>query len=382
MSTNTTQIRAAVVREKGGPFYLEGLTLESPRRDEVLVRIVATGMCHTDIVARDQGLPVPQPVVLGHEGAGIVERVGADVVKVAPGDTVVLTFLTCGRCKPCLLGRMAYCEKLFPLCFGGSRLDGSTATVDDRGEKVHDRYFGQSSFATHALANERNVVKVNGDVPLERLGPLGCGIQTGAGAVMNALKVRPGTSFACFGAGAVGCSAIMAARAVGATTIIAIDLVPSRLEMAKELDATHVINGKETNPVEAIRDITGGGVDYSLEATGVPSALHQAIEALGVLGTCGILGVAPLGATVSFDVNNLMIPGKSIRGIVEGDSVPDVFIPQLIELNAQGRFPFEKLTKFYNLDQINQAAQDTEKGDTIKPIIRLSAPDLNSKGGP
>ena len=252
-------------------------------------------------------------------------------------------------------------------------MDGSTATIDGHGEKVHDHFFGQSSFATYALANERNVVKVSSDVPLERLGPLGCGIQTGAGAVMNALNVRPGTSFASFGAGAVGCSAIMAARAVGATTIVAIDIVPSRLEMAKELGATHAINSKQINPVEAIRDITGGGADYSLEASGDPSALHQAIEALGSLGTCGIVGAEPLGTEVSFDVNTLMIQGKGIRGILEGESVPDIFIPQLIELNAQGRFPFEKLTKFYSLDQINQAVHDSEKGDTIKPIIRLSA---------
>jgi aryl-alcohol dehydrogenase len=372
MSKNTRQIRAAVVREKGGPFRIETLSLEGPRRDEVLVKVVATGLCHTDMVARDKGYPVPHPIVLGHEGAGIVESVGADVVKVAPGDSVVLTFLTCGRCRPCRLGRIAHCEKTFPLSFGGARLDGSTATLDAQGEKVHDHFFAQSSFGTYALANEGNVVKVRSDAPLERLGPLGCGIQTGAGAVMNALKVAPGTTFACFGAGAVGCSSIMAARAVGATTIVAIDIVPSRLEMAKELGATHAINSRQTNPVEAIRDITGGGVDYSLEASGDPRALHQAIEALGSLGTCGIVGAEPLGTEVSFDVNDLMIRGKGIRGILEGESVPDIFIPQLIELNAQGRFPFEKLVKFYSLDQINQAAKDSENGGTIKPIIRLS----------
>jgi aryl-alcohol dehydrogenase len=262
---------------------------------------------------------------------------------------------------------MAHCEKTFPLCFGGARLDGSIAIFDGHGEKVHDHLFGQSSFATYALANERNVVKFSSDVPLERLGPLGCGIQTGAGAVMNALEVRRGTSFASFGAGAVGCSAIMAARAVGATTIVAIDIVSSRLKMAKELGATHAINNHQTDPVEAIRDITGGGVDYALEASGDPRALHQAIEALGSLGICGIVGAEPLGTEVSFDVNTLMIQGKRIRGILEGESVPDVFIPQLIELNAQGRFPFEKLTKFYSLDQINQAAQDSEKGAQSNP---------------
>jgi aryl-alcohol dehydrogenase len=224
--------------------------------------------------------------VLGLEGAGIVESVGADVLKVAPGDSVVLTFLTCGRCKPCRLGRMAHCEKTFPLSFGGARLDGSTATLDAHGEKVHGHFFGQSSFATYALANERNVVKVSRDLPLELLGPLGCGIQTGAGAVMNALNVRPGTSFASFGAGAVGCSAIMAARAVGATTIVAIDIVPSRLEMAKELGATHAINSKQTDPVEAIRDISGGGVDYSRMREG--GSVVNMSSALGLVGGAGI----------------------------------------------------------------------------------------------
>ncbi len=198
--------------------------LEEPRRDEVLVRIVATGMCHTDMVARDKVYDVPHPIVLGHEGAGIVESVGADVRKVAPGDPVVLTFMWCGRCKPCVLGKVVFCEKAYPLCFGGAREDGSTATRDGKGA-IHDHFFGQSSFGTYALANERNAVKVPKNAPLELLGPLGCGIQTGAGAVMNALKVRPGSSFVAFGGGAVGLSAVMAARLVGATTIIAADVV-------------------------------------------------------------------------------------------------------------------------------------------------------------
>ncbi|MGH9718958.1 MAG: NAD(P)-dependent alcohol dehydrogenase, partial [Bryobacteraceae bacterium] len=237
---------------------------------------------------------------------------------------------------------------------------------------IHDHFFGQSSFGTYALANERNAVKVPRNAPLEILGPLGCGIQTGAGAVMNALKVRPGSSFVAFGAGAVGLSAVMAARIAGATTIIAADVVPARLETAKKLGATHVVNSKETDPVEAIREITGGGVDFSLEATGRPAVLRQAIDALAALGTCGIVGAAPLGAEASFDINNVMLPGKRIRGILEGESVPDLFIPQLVELHAQGRFPFDKLVKFYSLDQINQAAEDSEKGGTIKPVIRMN----------
>lgn len=368
----TREITAAVVRKKGGPFRVETLTLEEPRPDEALIRIVATGMCHTDMVARDQLYTVPLPVVLGHEGAGIVERVGSSVKKIAPGDHVVLTYMWCGHCKPCLNGDLTYCENFYPLNFGGAREDGSTAMQDKQGA-VHDHFFGQSSFGTYALAHERNVVKVPAAAPLELLGPLGCGIQTGAGAVMNALKVRPGSSFAAFGGGAVGLSAVMAARVAGATTIIAADVVPSRLALAKELGATHTVNSRETDPVEAVRKITGGGADFTLESSGRPAVLRQAIDALAIKGVCGIVGAPALGTEASFDVNGVMTTGKRIIGIIEGDSVPDLFIPSLVELYQQGRFPFDKLVKFYPLDQINQAAEDSEKGITIKPIVRLGS---------
>lgn len=370
-NTNGREIKAAVIREKGGPFKTEVLTLEEPRRDEVLVKIVATGMCHTDMVARDKVYDVPHPIVLGHEGAGIVEKVGEDVKKVAPGDPVVLSYPSCGRCRPCYVGKPFHCVNAYPLCFGGSRLDGSTATRDADGKRVHDHFFGQSSFGTYALAYENNVVKVPKDAPLELLGPLGCGIQTGAGAVINGLKVAPGASFVAFGAGAVGLSAVMAAKIAGATTIIAADVVPSRLETAMELGATHTVNSKEQDPVAKIKEITGGGADFSLEATGIPAVLRQAIDGLGALGTCGIVGAAPLGAESSFDVNDVMLPGKSIIGIIEGNSIIEKFIPDLVELHRQGRFPFDKLVKYYELEQINQAAEDSEKGGTIKPVVRL-----------
>ena len=368
----TREIKAAVVRKKGGPFQIETLTLEEPRQDEALIRIIATGMCHTDMVARDQLYTVPMPVVLGHEGAGVVERVGAHVKKIAPGDHVVLTYMWCGHCKPCLNGDLTYCANFYPLNFGGAREDKSTATHDAQGS-IHDHFFGQSSFGTFALAHERNVIKVPTNAPLELLGPLGCGIQTGAGAVMNSLKVRPGSSFAAFGGGAVGLSAVMAARVTGATTIIAADVVPSRLVLAKELGATHTVNSRETDPIEAVRKINGGGVDFTLESSGRPEVLRQAIDALAIRGTCGIVGAPALGTEASFDVNGVMTAGKRIIGIIEGDSVPDLFIPSLVELYQQGRFPFDKLVKFYSLDQINQAAEDSEKGITIKPIVRLGS---------
>ncbi len=368
--STAAEIKAAVVRQKGGPFQIETLAVEEPRPDEVLVRIVATGMCHTDMVARDQLYTVPIPVVLGHEGAGVVERIGERVKKVAPGDHVVLTYMWCGHCTPCLNGDLTYCANFYPLNFGGAREDGSTGTHDQRGP-VHDHFFGQSSFATFALVHERNAVKVPTSAPLELLGPLGCGIQTGAGAVMNALQVRPGSSFAAFGGGAVGLSAVMAARVAGATTIIAVDVVPSRLELAKELGATHTVNSRETDPVEAVRTITSGGADFTLESSGRPAVLRQAIDALAIRGTCGIVGAPALGTEAAFDVNGVMTTGKRILGIIEGDSVPDLFIPRLVQLYQQGRFPFDKLVKFYRLDQINEAAADSEKGITIKPIVRL-----------
>lgn len=367
----TGAFRAAVVRRKGGPFVLEQVGLGAPQRDEVLVRVVAAGMCHTDMVVRDQVYPVPQPIVLGHEGSGVVEAVGADVTKVVPGDHVVLTFLPCGGCRACLEGAPASCENFNALNFSGQRPDGSHALHDQAGHDLHDRFFGQSSFGTYALANERNVVKVRKDAPLELLGPLGCGIQTGAGAVINALKVGPGASFAAFGGGAVGLSAVMAARAAGATTIFAIDIVPSRLELAKSLGATHVIDSRAEDAVEAIRRVTGGGVDFTLDSTGLPGVIRSAVLALRPRGTCGIVGASTPGTNVEIDANDFMQNCKRLRGIVEGDSVPDVFIPQLVDLHMQGRFPIDKLVRFYPFEQINEAARDSESGGTIKPVIRI-----------
>jgi aryl-alcohol dehydrogenase len=309
--------------------------------------------------------------VLGHEGAGIVEKVGPSVVKVKPGDHVVLSFMSCGACRQCIQGRPNNCENFNAHNFSGGRADGSRSLEDDSG-LIHDHFFGQSSFSTFALANERNVVKVPKEAPLELLGPLGCGIQTGAGAVMNALKVGHGASFAAFGSGAVGLAAIMAARAVGATTIIAVDVVPSRLALAKEIGATHAINAKERDAVAAVKEITGGGVQFSLETTGLSDVVRQAVDALGVRGTCGIVGAAPPGTEIKIDVTEFMQMAKTIYGIIEGDSVPDVFIPQLLDLFLQGRFPFDKLTKIYPFDRINEAASDSERGITVKPIIRIA----------
>lgn len=370
-SAELRDITVAVAREKEKPFTIEKARIRGPKDDEVLVRVVATGLCHTDLIVRDQYYPVPLPAVLGHEGAGVIEALGPGVKDLKVGDHVVLTYGACGHCDPCSGGHGAYCKDFFGLNFGGGELDGSTAIQDPHGQPLHDHFFAQSSFATYALSRENNAIKVPADAPLELLGPLGCGIQTGAGAVINSLKVRAGSSFAAYGAGAVGLSAVMAARVAGATTIIAIDVVPSRLELARELGATHTINSHEVDVIEAVRAITAGGVDFALESTGRTEVLEQGIEALGGLGVIGVVGAPKLGVKAAFDVNNLLLGGRSIRGIVEGDSVPKVFIPQLVQLYQQGRFPFDKLVRFYPLEQINQAAEDSLKGITLKPVLKI-----------
>lgn len=364
------QIKAAVTRAVRAPQSLETLELGEPRDHEILVRVLATGVCHTDIAMRDQAFPVPQPIVLGHEGAGTVVKIGRAVTKVAVGDPVVMTYNACGVCESCLEHEATYCHDFFGRNFAGVRPDG-TSPLSKGGERIHGNFFGQSSFATHALCHERNVVKVPRDAPLERLGPLACGIQTGAGAVINALKVGVGRSIAVFGTGSVGLSAIMAARVVGATTIIGVDLNERRLALAAELGATHTLKADAVKVVDEIMRITGSGVHFALDTTANAKVIRQAVESLTLRGECGLVGASTVGTEVSLDVLHLMTAGRKLRGIVEGDSVPEVFIPQLIELHRQGRFPYDRMIRFYELDDINQAIADSESGVTIKPVVRM-----------
>ena len=361
-------VKAAVIREKSGEFHIEDLCLETPRRDEVLVRIAGVGVCHTDLVCRDQYFPVPLPCVFGHEGSGIVESVGESVIKVKPGDRVVLSYLSCGECEPCLEHSPGYCHELYGCNFAATRRDAST-TLRKGSEVIHGNFFNQSSFATHALATEKNTVKVPDDVPLDLLGPLGCGVQTGAGAVMNSLNPRPGMSIAIFGCGSVGLAAVMAAKVAGCSQIIAVDPNASRLGLARELGATHAIDPTRGDPIEGIHQIRPTGVHYTLECTGIPEVLRQAVDSLTLTGVCGLIGVSPVGTECAIDMNSIMF-GRSLRGIIEGDSVPDVFIPRLVELYKQGRFPFDKLITFYKLEDINKAVEDTEQGKVIKAVLR------------
>ena len=367
------QIMAAVARAKHAPLTIESLTMAEPRPDELVVRLVATGICHTDMSMRDHTIyPIPHPVVLGHEGAGVVERVGSAVTKVVPGDHVIMTADSCGHCPSCQDGLPTYCYEFYEHNFTGCRPDGTSPLSKD-GEKIHC-FQHQSSFASHSLCRERNVVKVARDAPLDLLGPLGCGVITGAGGIVNSMQVGVGKSLAVFGTGAVGLSAVMAGKLVGAGKIIAIDRVASRLDLARELGATHTIDVSTDSAPERIKTITGVGADFTFDTTANMGVLRQAIDVLAPRGVCGFVGGAPKGAEVTIDVEHVMTGGRTIRGIIEGDTNPDVFLPKLIELHRLGRFPIEKLVTFYPFAEINRAIDDSLSGKVVKPVLLFPPP--------
>lgn len=360
--------RAAVMRAARSPFQLEEISVAAPRPDELLVRMVGTGVCHTDIVCRD-AFPVPTPMVLGHEGAGVVEALGSAVHGFAVGDHVVLSFNSCGSCPNCDSHQPAYCHHFMGHNFSGVRLDDHSSPLSKGAETIHGNFFGQSSFATLAIVRASNAVKIDRALPLEIMGPLGCGIQTGAGAIMNSLKVRPGRSLAIFGAGAVGLSAVMAARVIGATPIVVIEPNPARRALALELGASAALDPIGNDVVAAIKAASPGGVDYALDTSGIPAVIGQAAEALLPNGLLGLLGMPPPDAPMPMTIMSLIVRGAGVKAIVEGDSDPQAFIPQLLALYQQGRFPFDRLIKTFPFEQINEAIAASEDGSVIKPVV-------------
>ncbi|WP_131738876.1 NAD(P)-dependent alcohol dehydrogenase [Actinomadura roseirufa] len=361
------RIDAAVLRAADGPYTIEALDLADPGPGEVVVEIAGVGLCHTDLLGRTPGDPVAKPVVLGHEGAGTVVATGPGVLGVAPGDPVVLSIDSCGTCRNCLGARPGNCARMAELNLAAVPPDGVPRATDAAGEPVHTRWFGQSSFATHALGTVRNVVPVPRDVPLELFGPLGCGVQTGAASVLVSLGVRAGDGIAIFGVGAVGLAAVMAARVAAADPIIAVDLLDARLDLARELGATHVLDGAGGDLAERVRAISGGdGVQFSFDTTAVPEVVSAAVASLRTTGVCGLAGV---GAREYRLDPTLLLMGRTVKGIIEGDAVPRAFIPVMIELWRRGRFPFDRLIRTYPLDQIGQAEADALAGEVVKPVL-------------
>ena len=363
------QISAAVVKEVGAPFTLTDIDLQEPAPDEVVVQIAGAGICHTDIAVQHGHMPFPLPGVLGHEGSGTVVEVGADVTRLAVGDQVAISFNSCAACPQCAKGQPAYCHGFMEYNFSGGRSDGSSGLAS-AGTKLGANFFGQSSLATHALAHERNVVKLPPGAPVELVGPLGCGIQTGAGAVMNSFDVPPGSTVVVAGAGAVGLSAVMAAVVRDAASIIAVDLHESRRALATELGATHAIDPKAGPLSEQIRDIAPAGADYAVDTTAVTPVLEELLASLGGRGMLGLIGV-PADPHAAFSVGVFQMPllGLTIRGIVEGDADPQSFIPYLLDLHSQGKFPFDKLITTMPLTQVNEAVEAQHRGEVLKAVL-------------
>ncbi|MFM6852493.1 MAG: NAD(P)-dependent alcohol dehydrogenase [Sphingopyxis sp.] len=360
---------AAIVRAVGGPFTLEEVDIAEPRATEVRVRMVGVGMCHTDLVARD-GFPVPMPIILGHEGSGVVESIGPDVTRLAVGDHVVLSFNSCGQCPTCADDLPAYCHNFLGENFAGVRLADGSSPISQGGAVVHGNFFGQSSFGTYAIAQERNAVKVPQDLPLHLLGPLGCGVQTGAGAAVLSLGIRAGQSLAIFGGGAVGLSALLGARAVGAGTVIVVEPNAARRALAAELGATHTIDptaGADT--LAQIKTLSDGGVNHALDTTGIPAVVAVAVETTVAHGTVGLVAVPPPDAMLPANMMSMLVRGTTIKYITEGDADPQYFIPQMIAWYKAGQFPFDRLIGTFPFEQINAAAAASEDGSVIKPVL-------------
>lgn len=364
------QITAAVVRERSGPFEVGTLELAEPRADEILVRVAASGMCHTDLHGRDGYFQMPYPAVFGHEGAGVVEAVGSAVADIVPGDHVIMSFPWCGTCANCGRGMPSHCLNARDLKMGGRRPDGSML-MRRNGSPVYGAFFQQSSFATRAIANQRFAVKVRRDAPLDCIGPFACSIQTGAGAVLNAMKPQAGDSLVVFGVGGVGLSTLMAAKLCGCDPIVAVDVHEHRLVLSRELGATHVINHAGRDDVVAdIRRITGAGTRWSLETSALPAVFREAVQVLMPLGTCVLLGSARKGVEASIEMPFLQ-DGRTVRGVIQGWSQPKTFIPYLVDLMMDGRLPVDRMMTFYELADINRAAADAVRGTTIKPVLRM-----------
>lgn len=363
------QITAAISRENEPAPRLEAVELGEPQAGEVRVRIVATGICHTDLMfhGRFGSAFAPKPMVLGHEGAGVVEAVGAGVNGLEVGDHVVLSGNSCGHCPSCHAGRTVYCDHMLKLCWSGGRADGSSP-ISQCGEHLSGVFFGQSSFATHVIASERTAVKVPRDVPLHLLGPLACGMVTGAGSVLEAFRLRPGQTIAVFGTGGVGLAAVMAARIAGAARIVAIDIDERRLELARSLGASDGLLS-DAGTADALRELQPRGFDFSFITAPPRQVFDTAVACLAVEGTAGFV-IDPSEAWAP-EMLHLLTGGRKLQGIIGGNANPKTFIPLLIDYWRKGLFPFDRLITEFRFDQIDQAWEQFRAGKVIKPVLRM-----------
>jgi aryl-alcohol dehydrogenase len=354
-----------IVNQPGGDFSLEEVDIDDPRDDEILVRIVAAGLCHTDIHLKDVLPDVTFPRVLGHEGAGVVEAVGAGVDGVEVGDHVVLSFRSCRACGNCADGMVGYCDAGALLNYMGMRTDGST-TYNRGGSPVYGNFFGQSSLSKHAIAYADNCVVIDKSVDLTKVAPYGCGFQTGAGTVLNVLKPEPADSLVVYGVGAVGLAALAAAKHLGVGTVVAVDPLQSRRDAAAGYGAVGV-DPTDSDVVGKVKELTGGGATYAIDTTGISPVVKQAQLSLRSRGTLVALGLGAEEYTI--DALDLLSSGKIIRSTIEGDSDPQEMVPRLIGLNAAGEFDVDDLIATYPFTEINTAVADVLAGKVVKPVF-------------
>lgn len=363
---------AAILEGPQAPFRLVPVEIDAPRAGEILVRIKAVGICHTDLIFASGAMGSPFPLILGHEGAGLVEAVGAGVTHVRPGDKVLLTFDSCGACPNCKAGQPAYCHNFAALNFSCVCGDGRAHAHDHAGAAVASRFFGQSSFAQFAIGSTRNVVKLPDDADLAMLAPLGCGVQTGVGGVLRSLAARRGSSLVVIGGGAVGLSAVLGGVVADCSTIVLVEPRPERRALGMELGATHVIDPAAEDAAARVRAIVPGGVDNVFDTSGNVGALNAAIGMLAPKGTLGMVGIpGALDAALTLPIVPAISAGLGVKGIIEGDSDPQTFLPELAALHRDGLLPYDRFVSFYPFAAINEAIADSHAGKCVKAVLLL-----------
>ncbi|KAM0792061.1 hypothetical protein ACM66B_004767 [Microbotryomycetes sp. NB124-2] len=375
-SSNTDVLNLDDHLEKDAPFKLQEIELDEPQPNELLIEVVACGLCHTDLCIQNGAFPSPFPALTGHEGSGRVLKVGSAVTRAQVGDEILLSFSSCGSCGLCKTDHPAACEKFAEYNFGRIRNGecSKPAAKCNQGKDIHGTFFGQAAFGRHALVVERSVVKVPKGSDLKALAPLGCGLQTGAGGILNVLKPTKDDTVLITGLGAVGMGALFAAASLGVERIIVVDVVDSRLEQALTLGATHAINGKTQDVVTEVKKISpfGIGASKTLEATGVVPVLKTAYDATAPRGHVCSCGTPGPGNNVPIDIFTNVCNSKTYSGCCEGDSNPPEFVPKLIAMYRDGKFPVDKISKFYDFHELDKAVHDMHSGETIKPVIVFS----------
>ncbi len=374
--------RAAVLYEMGKPMpyqetrplSVEDVELEGPGPGEVLVEIAAAGLCHSDLSVIDGSRPRPLPMVLGHEAAGIVREVGPGVHDLKPGDHAVFSFVPmCGRCLYCARGRPVLCETGNRANVAGVLLSGARR-FRNASEQALFHHLGVSAFSQFTVAAQESVIRINPEIPLEKAALFGCAVMTGVGAVVNTARVEPGMSVAVFGLGGVGLSVVMGARLAGAYPIIAVDILPAKLDLARQAGATHVVNARETDPVEAIRDLTGGGVHYAFESVGSERVLVQAYQATRRGGTTITIGLPHPERLFSVPAVSIVGEERTIKGSYMGSAVPRRDLPRFLALYQAGMLPVDLLfSRAIRLEAINEGFDALARGEVVRQVVRFAS---------